>query len=96
LGTSGEEINPFLQLDVDSMTIKTMNEELTRLKVEYTTSSKKDQLKVLLKEAYLIDLHAIAASYYRQYKGAVYDIKMSKPDYLKLRCTKYKAGKNGI
>lgn len=96
LGTSGEEINPFLQLDVDSMTIKTMKEELTRLKVEYTPSSKKDQLKILLKEAYLIDLHTIAASYYRQYKGAVYDIKMSKPDYLKLRCTKYKAGKNGI
>lgn len=78
------------------MTIKTMKEELTRLKVEYTPSSKKDQLKILLKEAYLIDLHTIAASYYRQYKGAVYDIKMSKPDYLKLRCTKYKAGKNGI
>ena len=96
LGTSGEEINPFLQLDVDSITIKTMNEELTRLKVEYTTSSKKDQLKVLLKEAYLINLHTIAASYYRQYKGAVYDIKMSKHNYLKLRCTKYKAGKNGI
>ena len=66
------------------------------MKVEYTTSSKKDQLKVLLKEAYLIDPHTIAASYYRQYKGAVYDIKMSKPDYLKLRCTKDKAGKNGI
>ena len=27
LGTSGEEINPFLQLDIDSMTIKTMKEE---------------------------------------------------------------------
>jgi len=96
LGTLGEEINPFLQLDIDSMTIKTMTEEFTRLKVEYTTSSKKDQLKVLLKEAYLIDLHTIATSYYRQYKGAVYDIKMSKPDYLKLHCTKYKVGKNDI
>jgi len=96
LGTSGEEINPFLQLDIDSITIKTMKDELTRLKVEYTPSSKKDQLKVLLKEAYLIDPHTIAASYYRQYKGAVYDIKMSKPDYLKLRCTKDKADKNGI
>ncbi len=95
LGTSVEEINPFFQLDVDTMTVKTMKDELIRLKVELTSSYKKNQLKVLLKDAYMQDLHAIASSHYRQYKGAVYDIKISKPTHIVFRCTKYKAGESG-
>ena len=46
LGALVEEINPFFQLDVDTMTVKTMKEELIRLKVELTSSYKKDQLRV--------------------------------------------------
>ena len=37
------------------------------------------------------DLHAIALSHYRQNKGAVYDIKISKPTHIVFHCTKYKA-----
>ena len=95
LGTSVEEINPFFQLDVDTMTVKTMREELIRLKVELSSSYKKDQLKELIKDAYMKDLRAIASSHYRKYMGAVYDIKISKPTHIVFRCTKYKAGENG-
>ncbi len=45
LGTLGDEIDPFFQLDVDSLAIMAIKEELDRLEVEYT-SAKKDQLKV--------------------------------------------------
>jgi hypothetical protein len=95
LGTLVEEINPFLNFDVDAMTVKTMKDELHRLKVELTSSYKKDQLKVLLKDAHMNDLHAIASSHYKQYKGAVYDIKISKPTHIVFCCTKYKAGESG-
>jgi hypothetical protein len=52
LGTSVEEINLFFQLDVDTMAVKIMKEEVVRLKDEFSGSYKNDQLKVLVQDAY--------------------------------------------
>jgi len=81
--------------DVDSLTIMAIKVELDRLEVEYT-SAKKDQLKVLLKVAYLTEHHNKATSFFRKYKGGHYDKKLLKPDKLIMHCTKFKAGENGI
>lgn len=46
LGTLMEDIEPFIQLDVDTITVKTMHEELVRLYVHYAGNKNKDQLKL--------------------------------------------------
>jgi hypothetical protein len=72
LGTLGDEIDPFFQLDVDSLTIMAIKEELDRLEIEYT-SAKKDELKVQLKAAYPTEHHSKATSYFRKYKGGYHE-----------------------
>ena len=72
MGVSADEIDPFFQLDVDSLTIMAIKEELGRLEVEYT-SVKKDQLKVQLKGAYPTEHHNKATFYFRKYKGGYHE-----------------------
>jgi len=73
----GDEIDPFFQLDVDSLTIMAIKEELDRLEVGYT-SAKKDQLKVQLKKAYLTEHHNKPTSGIQEVQGWLLRQKTSK------------------
>ena len=96
LGTLMEDIDPFIQLDVDTITVKTMHEELVRLDVHYTGNKNKDQLNTLLQQAHKKELSKLVSKHYRQYKGAVYDILSCKDDCIIFCCTKYKVGEHGV